>query len=114
MNDLLDGGHAGESPYRYGLGLRCSLSAGYPCDPLRDYLYPWRLAPRDRCVWSLEIVRRQARDAERDRRIFAAIAAAEARLEAMALYRAQRRQAIVAIAGGLAIVVLVIATAILF
>jgi len=111
VNDLLDGGHAGESPYRYGLGLRCSLSAGYPCDPLRDYLYPWRLAPRDRCVWSPEIVRRRARVMEIDNQIFAAVEAARARQLAEARYSEQRRQALAAILYGVVIMVLVIAAA---
>ena len=114
MRDLLGGGHAGESPYRHDPGARLSLTLGYGSDPFRDSRYPWRLPPRDRCAWSPEIIRERAREAEQCRQVLATIDTAKARLAARVLYRAQRRQTLAAIAGGLAIVVLVIATAILF
>lgn len=79
MSDLLAGGHAGESPYRYDPAARLSLTAGYSRDPLYDSRYPWWLPPRDWCAWSLEIVRERAREAEQCRQVLATIDAAEAR-----------------------------------
>jgi hypothetical protein len=115
VSDLLAGGHAGESPYRYDPAARLSLTAGYSRDPLHDSRYPWWVPPCNRCAWSLEIVRERTREIERTRQLFvtidAAIAWGEALRGAQALYRAQRRQALTAIIGGLLVVVLVVAAA---
>jgi hypothetical protein len=115
VSDLLDGGHAGESPYRYDPAARLSLTAGYSRDPLHDSRYPWWVPPCNRCAWSLEIVRERTREIERTRQLFVTIEAAIARGEALrgaqALYRAQRRQTLTAIIGGLLVVVLVVAAA---
>ncbi len=73
--------------------------------------YPWWLPPRDRCAWSLEIVRRHARVMEIDNQIFAAVEVARARQLAEARYSEQRRQALAAILYGVVIMVLVIAAA---
>jgi hypothetical protein len=107
VSDLLDGGHAGESPYRHDPRDQLQLSYAFqPPDPDRiARAYP----PRDWCAWSLEIVRRHARVMEIDNQIFAAVEAARARQLAEARYQDQRRQALTAIAGGLLLVVLVIA-----
>jgi hypothetical protein len=107
VSDLLDGGHAGESPYRHDPRDQLQLSYAFqPPDPDRiARAYP----PRDWCAWSLEIVRRHARVMEIDNQIFAAVEAARARQLAEARYSEQRRQALTAIAGGLLLVVLVIA-----
>ena len=109
MRDLLDGGHAGESPYRRDPGDQLRLSYAFqPPDPDRiARAYP----PRDRCAWSPEIIRERAREAERCRQVLATIDAAEARLEARALYRAQRRQALTAIIGGLLVLILAVVAA---
>ena len=109
MSDLLAGGHAGESPYRYDPRDQLRLSYAFqPPDPDRiARAYP----PRDRCAWSLEIIRERAREAERCRQVLATIDAAKARLAARVLYRAQRRQALAAILYGVVIMVLVIAAA---
>ena len=107
MTDPLAGDHAGESPYRYDSAARLSLTRRYSRDPLHDSRDPWWLPPRDRCAWSPEIARKRTREMERDRQIFATVDAAEAR----ALYRAQRRQTLTAILGGLLVMVLVVATA---
>ena len=111
MSDLLAGGHAGESPYRYDPAARLSLTAGYSRDPLHDFRYPWWVPPCNRCAWSLEIVRRHARVMEIDNQIFAAVEAARARQLAEARYSEQRRQALAAILYGVVIMVLVIAAA---
>ena len=115
MSDLLAGGHAGESPYRYDPAARLSLTAGYSRDPLHDSRYPWWVPPCNRCAWSLEIVRERTREIERTRQLFvtidAAIARGESLREARALYRAQRRQALTAILYGVVIMILVIAAA---
>ena len=115
MRDPLAGEHAGESPYRYDPAARLSLTAGYSRDPLHDSRYPWWVPPCNRCAWSLEIVRERTREIERTRQLFVTIDAAIARGEALrgaqALYRAQRRQALTAIIGGLLVVVLVVAAA---
>ena len=111
MRDLLDGGHAGESPYRHDPGARLSLTLEYGSDPFRDSRYPWRLPPRDRCAWSPEIARERARVMEIDNQIFAAVEAARARQLAEARYSEQRRQALAAILYGVVIMVLVIAAA---
>ena len=111
MSNPLAGGHAGESPYRYDPAARLSLTMGYSRDPLHNSRYPWWLPPRDRCAWSLEIVRRRARVMEIDNQIFAAVEAARARQLAEARYSEQRRQALAAILYGVVIMVLVIAAA---
>jgi len=109
VRDPLAGGHAGESPYRYDPAARLRLSYAFqPPDPDRiARAYP----PRDRCAWSLEIVRRHARVMEIDNQIFAAVEAARARQLAEARYSEQRRQALTAILYGVVIMVLVIAAA---
>jgi hypothetical protein len=109
VSDLLDGGHAGESPYRHDPRDQLQLSYAFqPPDPDRiARAYP----PRDRCAWSLEIVRRRARVMEIDNQIFAAVEAARARQLAEARYSEQRRQALAAILYGVVIMVLVIAAA---
>ena len=113
MSDLLDGGHAGESPYRHDPRDQLQLSYAFqPPDPDRiARAYP----PRDWCAWSLEIVRERTREIERTRQVLATIDAAIARgeslREARALYRAQRRQALTAILCGVVIMILVIAAA---
>lgn len=75
--------------------------------------YPWGLPPRDRCEWSPEICRDEARKAAQYQRLVEAIdlddALREAGLEAEARYREQRRQALTAIIGGLLVMTLVIA-----
>ena len=115
MSDLLAGGHAGESPYRHDPAARLSLTMGYSRDPLHNSRYPWWLPPRDRCAWSPEIARKRTREMERDRQVLATIDAAIARREALrgarALYQAQRRQALTAIAGGLFVGILVVVVA---
>lgn len=111
MSNPLAGGHAGESPYRYDPAARLSLTAGYSRDPLHDSRYPWWLPPRDRCAWSPEIARKRTREMERDRQVQQMIDAAEALQLARGLYRAQRRQALTAIIGGLLVGILVIAAA---
>ena len=113
MSDLLDGGHAGESPYRHDPRDQLQLSYAFqPPDPDRiARAYP----PRDRCAWSLEIVRERTREIERTRQLFvtidAAIARGESLREARALYRAQRRQALTAIIGGLLVLILAVVAA---
>ena len=109
MSNSLAGGHAGEWPHRHDPRDQLQLSYAFqPPDPDRiARAYP----PRDWCAWSLEIIRERAREAERCRQVLATIDAAEARLEARALYRAQRRQALAAILYGVVIMVLVIAAA---
>ena len=102
-DDLLQGGNAGKWSYRYGDPRdRFALTLGLR-DPYVDMRDPWWLPPRDRCAWSLEIVRERTREIERTRQLFvtidAAIARGEARREAQALYQAQRRQALTAIIG---------------
>ncbi len=115
MRDPLAGGHAGESPYRYDPAARLSLTAGYSRDPLHDSRYPWWVPPCNRCAWSLEIVRERTREIERTRQLFvtidAAIARGESLREARALYRAQRRQALTAIIGGLLVLILAVVAA---
>ena len=111
MSDLLRGGHAGESPYRYDPAARLSLTMGYARDPLYDSRYPWWLPPCNRCAWSLEIVRERTRVMEIDNQIFAAVEVARARQLAEARYSEQRRQALAAILYGVVIMVLVIAAA---
>ena len=111
MSDLLRGGHAGESPYRYDPAARLSLTMGYARDPLYDSRYSWWLPPRDRCAWSPEIARKRTREMERDRQVQQMIDAAETLRLARVLYRAQRRQALTAIIGGLLVMILVIAAA---
>jgi len=109
VSDLLDGGHAGESPYRHDPRDQLQLSYAFqPPDPDRiARAYP----PRDWCAWSLEIVRRHARVMEIDNQIFAAVEAARARQLAEARYSEQRRQALTAILYGVVIMILVIAAA---
>ena len=109
MSNSLAGGHAGEWPHRHDPRDQLRLSYAFqPPDPDRiARAYP----PRDRCAWSLEIVRERAREAERGRQVLATIDAAEARLAARVLYRAQRRQALTAILYGVVIMILVIAAA---
>ena len=109
MRDLLDGGHAGESPYRRDPGDQLRLSYAFqPPDPDRiARAYP----PRDWCAWSLEIVRRRARVMEIDNQIFAAVEAARARQLAEARYSEQRRQALAAIIGGLLVLILAVVAA---
>ena len=109
MRDLLDGGHAGESPYRRDPGDQLRLSYAFqPPDPDRiARAYP----PRDRCAWSPEIVRRHARVMEIDNQIFAAVEAARARQLAEARYSEQRRQALAAIIGGLLVLILAVVAA---
>ena len=109
MSNSLAGGHAGEWPHRHDPRDQLRLSYAFqPPDPDRiARAYP----PRDRCAWSPEIIRERAREAERCRQVLATIDAAEARLEARALYRAQRRQALTAILYGVVIRILVIAAA---
>ena len=109
MSNTLAGGHAGEWPHRHDPRDQLRLSYAFqPPDPDRiARAYP----PRDRCAWSPEIIRERAREAERCRQVLATIDAAEARLEARALYRAQRRQALTAILYGVVIMILVIAAA---
>jgi hypothetical protein len=111
VSDLLRGGHAGESPYRHDPAARLSLTMGYSRDPLHDSRDPWWLPQADRCAWSPEIARKRTREMERDRQIFATVDAAIAQEDARALYRAQRRQTLTAILGGLLVMVLVVATA---
>ena len=115
MSDPLRGGHAGESPYRYDPAARLSLTAGYARDPLYDSRYPWWLPPHDRCAWSLEIVRERTREMDRCQQVLATIDAAIARGDALrgaqALYRAQRRQALTAIIGGLLVLILAVVAA---
>lgn len=64
MSNSLAGGHAGEWPYRHDPRDQLQLSYAFqPPDPDRiARAYP----PRDRCAWSLEIVRRHARVMEID------------------------------------------------
>ncbi len=109
MSNSLAGGHAGEWPYRHDPRDQLQLSYAFqPPDPDRiARAYP----PRDRCAWSLEIVRRHARVMEIDNQIFAAVEAARARQLAEARYSEQRRQALAAILYGVVIMVLVIAAA---
>jgi hypothetical protein len=109
VSNSLAGGHAGEWPHRHDPRDQLRLSYAFqPPDPDRiARAYP----PRDRCAWSPEIIRERAREAERCRQVLATIDAAEARLEARALYRAQRRQALTAILYGVVIMILVIAAA---
>ena len=110
MSDLLRGGHAGESPYRYGPGMRYSFAGRYSDDCFRHLRVPGGPLP-DRCAWSLEILRQRNKESERAREIIAMIEAAEARDEADARYLAMRRQAFAAILYGVVIIVLVIAAA---
>ena len=109
MSNPLAGGHAGEWPYRHDPRDQIRISYAFqPPDPDRiARAYP----PRDRCAWSLEIVRRHAREMERDREFFAALEAAAEREQAEARYSEQRRQALAAILYGVVIMVLVIAAA---
>ena len=109
MSNSLAGGHAGEWPYRHDPRDQLQLSYAFqPPDPDRiARAYP----PRDRCAWSLEIVRRHAREMEIDNQIFAAVEAARARQLAEARYSEQRRQALTAILYGVVIMILVIAAA---
>jgi hypothetical protein len=64
VSNSLAGGHAGEWPYRHDPRDQLQLSYAFqPPDPDRiARAYP----PRDRCAWSLEIVRRHARVMEID------------------------------------------------
>ena len=64
MSNSLAGGHAGEWPHRHDPRDQLQLSYAFqPPDPDRiARAYP----PRDRCAWSLEIVRRHARVMEID------------------------------------------------
>ena len=109
MSNSLAGGHAGEWPHHHDPRDQLRLSYAFqPPDP--DQIaraYP----PRDRCAWSLEIVRRHARVMEIDNQIFAAVEAARARHLAEARYSEQRRQALSAILYGVVIMILVIAAA---
>ena len=109
MSNSLAGGHAGEWPHRHDPRDQLRLSYAFqPPDPDRiARAYP----PRDRCAWSPEIIRERAREAERCRQVLATIDAAEARLEAQALYEAQRRQALTAIIGGLLVLILAVVAA---
>lgn len=109
MSNSLAGGHAGERPHRHDPRDQLRLSYAFqPPDPGRiARAYP----PRDRCAWSLEIVRRHAREMEIDNQIFAAVEAARARQLAEARYSEQRRQALTAILYGVVIMILVIAAA---
>ena len=109
MSNSLAGGHAGEWPHRHDPRDQLQLSYAFqPPDPDRiARAYP----PRDRCAWSLEIVRRHARVMEIDNQIFAAVEAARARQLAEARYSEQRRQALTAILYGVVIMILVIAAA---
>ncbi len=109
MRDLLDGGHAGESPYRRDPGDQLRLSYAFqPPDPDRiARAYP----PRDRCAWSPEIARERARVMEIDNQIFAAVEVARARQLAEARYSEQRRQALAAIIGGLLVLILAVVAA---
>ena len=106
MSNSLAGGHAGEWPHRHDPRDQLQLSYAFqPPDPDRiARAYP----PRDRCAWSLEIVRERAREAERCLQVLATIDAAKVWLAARILCRAQRRQALAAIAGGLLIMILVL------
>ena len=107
-DDLLQGGNAGKWSYRYGDPRdRFALTLGLR-DPYVDMRDPWWLPPRDRCAWSPEIVRERAREAERCLQVLATIDAAKVWLAARILCRAQRRQALAAIAGGLLIMILVL------
>jgi len=109
VRDLLDGGHAGESPYRRDPGDQLRLSYAFqPPDPDRiARAYP----PRDWCAWSPEIARERARVMEIDNQIFAAVEAARARQLAEARYSEQRRQALTAIIGGLLVLILAVVAA---
>jgi hypothetical protein len=64
VSNSLAGGHAGEWPHRHDPRDQLQLSYAFqPPDPDRiARAYP----PRDRCAWSLEIVRRHARVMEID------------------------------------------------
>ena len=78
-DDLLQGGNAGKWSYRYGDPRdRFALTLGLR-DPYVDMRDPWWLPPRDRCAWSLEIVRERTREIERTRQLFVTIDAAIAR-----------------------------------
>lgn len=109
MSNPLAGGHAGESPYRHDPRDQLQLSYAFqPPDPDRiARTYP----PRDWCAWSPEIARKRTREMERDRQVQQMIDAAETLQLARGLYRAQRRQALTAIIGGLLVMILVIAAA---
>ena len=113
MSNSLAGGHAGEWPHRHDPRDQLQLSYAFqPPDPDRiARAYP----PRDWCAWSLEIVRERTREIERTRQLFvtidAAIARGESLREARALYRAQRRQALTAIIGGLLVLILAVVAA---
>ena len=112
--DILEGGNAGKWPYRYGDPRdRFSLTLG--SDPYAHLRDPWYLPPRDRCEWSPEIARKRTREMDRCRQLFvtidAAIARGESLREARALYRAQRRQALTAIIGGLLVLILAVVAA---
>jgi hypothetical protein len=109
--DPLQGGHAGEWPYRYGDPReRFALALG-PGDSYTDLRDPWWLPPRDRCEWSLEIARDRERTRRRTDALFARTDAADRRREAEGRYQTQRRQALAAILYGVVIMVLVIAAA---
>ena len=103
--------YPGMGSFRYAPGMRCASTAGCPPDPLCDLGYTWWQPRSDRCAWSPEIARKRTREMERDRQIFATVDAAIAQEDARALYRAQRRQTLTAILGGLLVMVLVVATA---
>jgi len=95
--DHLAGGNWWKGQYR---------DAPPPHDPrYRQYVNEgWIYPARDRRP-DLETLRRHARES-------AAIEAAEARWATRALYRAQRRQALSVIVGGLLVMILVVATAV--
>ena len=104
MSNSLAGGHAGEWPHRHDPRDQLQLSYAFQPPDRIARAYP----PRDRCAWSPEIVRERAREAERCLQVLATIDAAKVWLAARILCRAQRRQALAAIAGGLLIMILVL------
>ena len=103
--------YPGMGSFRYAPGMRCASTAGCLPDPLCDLGYTWWQPRSDRCAWSPEIARKRTREMERDRQVLATIDAAETLRLARGLYRAQRRQTLVAIVGGLLVMILVIAAA---
>lgn len=107
-DDLLQGGNAWKWSYRYGDPRdRFALTLGLR-DPYADMRDPWWLPQAGRCWISPEINQERAQEAARDRKLWDAMDQSEARLAARILYRAQRRQALVAITGGLLIMILVL------
>lgn len=101
------GGHAGEWPYRHG-DPRDRLSPTLRYDPDAHTRYPWWLPPRDRCEWSLEIVREREQTRKRTEAFFARMEAADRQRNAEILYQNQRRQTLAAVATGLLTVFLII------